>query len=138
LPVASQVDVDASAVAVGFSLERAIGATVDPLRRNWLFALLLAAGWPGQAALRAWFSRAQALPLDNPDETAYLIAARVLGGGLSADLSGVMPYHATLYRGGYPLLITPVYWFTSSPAAVYHAVLLINAAVSARSPMAWP
>ena len=42
-----------------------------------------------------------------------------------------MPYHATLYRGGYPLLITPVYWFTSSPAAVYHAVLLINAAVSA-------
>ena len=126
LPVASQVDADASAVAVAGRLDRAIGAAVDPLRRNWLFAVLLVVGWLGQAGLRAWFSRAQAVPLDNPDETAYLIAARVLGGGPAADFSG-----GTLYRGGYPLLITPVYWFTSSPAAVYHAVLLINAAVSA-------
>jgi hypothetical protein len=128
LPVASQIDADASTVAVGSRLDR---ATAGPLRRNWLFALLLVAGWLGQAGLRAWFSRAQVVPLDNPDETAYLIAARVLAGGPAADFSGVMLYHATLYRGGYPLLITPVYWFTSSPAAVYHAVLLINAAVSA-------
>jgi hypothetical protein len=132
LPVASQIDPDDSAVAVESRLDRVIGGTVDPLRRNWLFALLLVVGWLGQAGLRAWFSRAQVVPLDNPDETAYLIAARVLGGGgPPADLSGVTAYHATLYRGGYPLLITPVYWFTSSPAAVYHAVLLINAAVSA-------
>jgi hypothetical protein len=130
LPVASQVDADVSAVAVGSRLDRAVEASIDPLRRNWLFALLLA-GWLGQAGLRVWFSRAQVVPLDNPDETAYLIAARVLGGGPAADFSGATLYHATLYRGGYPLLITPVYWFTSSPAAVYHAVLLINAAVSA-------
>ena len=126
LPVASRIDADASAVAVGARLDRAIGATVDPRRRNWLFPLLLVVGWLGQAGLRAWFSRAQAVPLDNPDETAYLIAARFLGGGPAADFSG-----STLYRGGYPLLITPVYWFTSSPAAVYRIVLLINAAVSA-------
>ena len=126
LPAASQIDADASAVAAESRLDRAIGATVDPLRRNWLFALLLVAGWLCQAGLRAWFSRAQAVPLDNPDETAYLIAARVLAGGPAAPFSG-----NTLYQGGYPLLITPVYWFTSSPAAVYHAVLLINAAVSA-------
>jgi hypothetical protein len=126
VPVASQIDADASAVAVGSRLDRAIGAAVDPLRRNWLFALLLVVGWLGQAGLRAWFSRAQPVPLDNPDETVYLVAARFLGGGPAADFSG-----GTLYRGGYPLLITPVYWFTSSPAAVYHAVLLINAAVSA-------
>jgi hypothetical protein len=84
------------------------------------------AGWLFQAALRAWLSRTQAVPLDNPDETAYLVAARFLAGGPAADFSG-----ATLYRGGYPLLITPVFWFTSSPAAAYHAALLINAAVSA-------
>jgi hypothetical protein len=126
LPAASRIDADRSAVAVGSRLDRATGATVDPPRRNWLFTLLLVVGWLGQAGLRAWFSRAQALPLDNPDETAYLIAARFLGGGPAADFSG-----NTLYQGGYPLLITPVYWFTSSPAAVYHAVLLINAAVSA-------
>ncbi len=132
LPTASQIDADASAVAVGSRLDRPIEATVDPQRsRNWLFALLLAVGWLAQAGLRAWFSRAQVVPLDNPDETAYLIAARVLAGGPAADFSGVTLYHSTLYQGGYPLLITPVYWFTSSPAAVYHAVLLINAAVSA-------
>jgi hypothetical protein len=126
LPAANQMDTDASVVAVRPGLDRAIGAAADPLRRNRLLVLLLVAGWLVQAGLRAWFSRAQAVPLDNPDETAYLIAARVLGGGPAADFSG-----DTLYRGGYSLLITPVYWFTSSPSAVYHAVLLINAAISA-------
>jgi len=126
LPVASQIDPDDSAVPVESRLDLVIGGTVDPLRRNWLFALLLVVGWLGQAGLRAWFSRAQVVPLDDPDETAYLIAARVLAGGPAANFSG-----ATLYQGGYPLLITPAYWFASSPAAVYHAVLLINAAVSA-------
>ena len=58
-------------------------------------------------ALRVWFSRAQTVPLANPDESAYLIAARVLAGGPTADFS-----YSTLYQGGYPLLITPVFWFT--------------------------
>ena len=93
-------------------------------RRRWV--ILLVAGWLCQAGLRAWFSRMQVMPLANPDETAYLITARVLAGGPGADLSG-----STLYPGGYPLLITPVYWFTSNPATVYHAVLMINAAISA-------
>jgi hypothetical protein len=92
--------------------------------RRW--ALLLAAGWLVQAGLRAWFSREQAIPLANPDETAYLIAARVLAGGVGANFSG-----STLYQGGYPLLITPVYWFTSNPVTVYHAVLIVNAMISA-------
>ena len=92
--------------------------------RRWV--LLLVAGWVCQAGLRAWFGRMQVMPLANPDETAYLIAARVLAGGPGADLSG-----STLYPGGYPLLITPVYWFTSNPATVYHAVVMINAAISA-------
>ncbi|MGH3199331.1 MAG: hypothetical protein ACRDNT_26180 [Streptosporangiaceae bacterium] len=126
LPAAGRIDAGAGAVAAGSGPGRAGGAAVDPLRGNWLFALLLVAGWLGQAGLRAWFSRGQAVPLDNPDETAYLVAARFLAGGPAADFSG-----GTLYRGGYPLVITPVYWFTSSPAAVYHAVLLVNAAVSA-------
>ena len=92
--------------------------------RRW--ALLLVAGWLVQAGLRAWLSHAQAVPLANPDETGYLIAARLLAGGPGADLSG-----STLYQGGYPLLITPVYWFTSNPVTVYHAVMMINAVISA-------
>jgi hypothetical protein len=132
LPAASQIEANGSAVADGSRLDWSLGAVVGPRRgRTWLVALLLVAGWLVQAGLRAWFSRAQVVPLDNPDETAYLIAARVLAGGPAADFSGATLYHSTLYQGGYPLLITPVYWFTSSPAAVYHAVLLINAVVSA-------
>ena len=100
------------------------GARASAREPRWV--LLLVAGWLCQAGLRAWFGRMQVMPLANPDETAYLIAARVLAGGPGADLSG-----STLYPGGYPLLITPVYWFTSNPATVYHAVLMINAAISA-------
>ena len=100
-------------------------------RRRWV--LLLIAGWLCQAGLRVWFSRMQTVPLANPDESAYLIAARVLAGGPATDFSD-----STLYQGGYPLLITPVYWFTSNPVAVYRAVLMINAAVSATlMPLAW-
>jgi hypothetical protein len=92
----------------------------------WRWGLLLGFGWLLQAGLRVWFSRGQATPLANPDETAYLIAARVLAGGPGVDFSG-----STLYQGGYPLLITPVYWFTKNPVSVYHAVLAVNAAISA-------
>jgi hypothetical protein len=94
-------------------------------RRRWV--LLLVAGWLVQAGLRAWLSRAQMVPLATPDESAYLIAARVLSGGVTADFS-----YSTLYPAGYPLLITPVFWFTHNPVTVYHAVLFgINAPLSA-------
>jgi hypothetical protein len=93
--------------------------------RRWV--LLVAAGWLVQAGLRAWLSRAQMVPLATPDESAYLIAARVISGGVTADFS-----YSTLYPAGYPLLITPVFWFTHNPVTVYHAVLLgINAPLSA-------
>jgi hypothetical protein len=92
--------------------------------RRW--ALLVAVGWLVQAGLRVWFSRGQSVPLANPDESAYLIAARVLAGGPATDFSS-----STLYQGGYPLLITPVYWFTSNAVDVYRAVLAINAVISA-------
>ena len=104
----------------------AVEARPGQRRASWRWVVLLVAGWLCQAGLRAWFGRMQVMPLANPDETAYLIAARVLAGGPDADLSG-----STLYPGGYPLLITPAYWFTSNPATVYHAVLMINAAISA-------
>jgi hypothetical protein len=94
-------------------------------RLRWV--LLLVAGWLVQAGLRAWLSRAQMVPLATPDESAYLIAARVMSGGVTANFS-----YSTLYPAGYPLLITPVFWFTHNPVTVYRAVLLgINAPLSA-------
>lgn len=92
--------------------------------RRWMF--LLVAGWLVQAALRAWFSRMQVVPLANPDEAAYLEAARLLAGGTANNFS-----HGTLYQGGYPLLLTPVFWFTSNSVIVYHAVMVINALAGA-------
>ena len=83
-------------------------------------------GWLVEFGLRVWFSRGQSVPLANPDESAYLIAGRVLAGGPATDFS-----YSTLYQAGYPLLIAPVYWFTSNTVTVYHAVLVINAAISA-------
>ena len=68
----------------------------------------------------------QTVPLSTPDEEAYLIAARVLAGGVPANFS-----YSTLYPAGYPLLIVPVYWFTHNPVTVYRAALMINAAISA-------
>ncbi len=89
--------------------------------------MLLVVGWAEQAGLRAWLSRGQVVPLATPDESAYLIAARVLvNGGVPANFS-----YSTLYPAGYPLLITPVFWFTRDPVTAYRAVLMINALLSA-------
>jgi hypothetical protein len=93
-------------------------------KRHWAFLLL--AGWLFQAGFRAWLARGQSVPLSNPDESAYLIAARVLAGGPGANLT-----HSTLYPAGYPLLISPVFWFTQNPLTAYHAVLIVDALISA-------
>ncbi|WP_067469214.1 hypothetical protein [Actinomadura macra] len=87
---------------------------------------LLAAGVLAQAAVRLWFARARTAPAANPDETGYLVAARWLAGGPGGDLSG-----NTFYQGGYPLLLTPAYWFSHDPATVYTTVMVINAVLGA-------
>jgi len=50
----------------------------------------------------------------------------VLSHGLPADMSGW-----PLYRGGYPLLVTPVYWLTHDPKSIYRGVLVVNAVLNA-------
>jgi hypothetical protein len=114
------------ALSVDAGTAQQLGGLAAARRAARRWALLVAAGWLLQVGLRVWFSRAQSVPLANPDESAYLIAARVLAGGPATDFS-----YSTLYQGGYPLLIAPVYWFTSNAVAVYHAVLAINAVISA-------
>jgi hypothetical protein len=125
LDLADHADLAATSTSTPTAAARA--ARPEPAARGRRWALLLAAGWLVQAGLRAWLSRAQMVPLATPDESAYLIAARVFAGGVPADFS-----YSTLYPAGYPLLLTPVFWFTSNPVTVYHAVLLgINAPLSA-------
>ena len=91
------------------------------------WALWLTLGYLGQVALRLYLSRMQIVPLANPDEAGYMVAARVLAGaGAPSDFS-----FGTLYQGGYPLLLVPIYWFTSNSVTVYHATLAVNAVVNA-------
>jgi hypothetical protein len=90
-------------------------------------ALALVLGYLAQAAFRIWLSRHQVVPLANPDESAYLVEARVLAhAGAPSNFS-----YGTLYQGGYPLLLVPVYWFTSDSVTVYHATMVVNAVVNA-------
>ena len=87
--------------------------------------LLLAAGWTFQVLFRLFLAWRETLPRLTPDETGYLLAARVLTGGTGADLSGF-----SFYQVGYSLLITPAYWLAHDPHTVYRIVVVINALVS--------
>ncbi|TYB46465.1 hypothetical protein [Actinomadura chibensis] len=91
-------------------------------RWTWLFVL----GWLAQVAVRLWLGSGQAVPVATPDESGYLFAARVLTGGPDADMS-----YGTVYRGGYPLLLTPAFWLTDDPVSVYRFALVVNALLSA-------
>ncbi len=65
-------------------------------------------------------------PVYLADEVGYLTNARVLGGGLGADL-----LHTSYFRGGYSLLLTPVLALAGDPAAEYRLVLVVNALLAA-------
>ncbi|MFI0410143.1 hypothetical protein [Actinomadura sp. 3N508] len=94
-----------------------------PSRRwAWLFVL----GWAAQVAVRLVLASGQTVPVATPDESGYLFAARVLTGGADADMSS-----GTVYRGGYPLLLTPAFWFGDDPVGIYRGALVINALISA-------
>ncbi|WP_214410432.1 hypothetical protein [Sphaerisporangium fuscum] len=91
-------------------------------RLRWV----LAAGWIAHVLLRLWLARWRTGPVANPDEVGYLVAARWLAGGPGADLSG-----STFYQGGYPLVLTPIFWFVHDPALAYRLVVAVNALIGA-------
>jgi hypothetical protein len=88
--------------------------------------LLLLAGWVVQVAVRIIFAWSHQFPVLIPDETGYLLAARLISGGEPSDLSW-----RPLYRGGYSLLIAPAYWLSDDPLTIYRIVLVINALLGA-------
>ncbi|WP_424532160.1 hypothetical protein ACOZ38_18550 [Sphaerisporangium viridialbum] len=87
---------------------------------------MLAAGWLAHLLLRVWLARWRTGPVANPDEVGYLAAARWLAGGATTDMSG-----GTLYQGGYPLLLAPVFWLVHDPALAYRLVVAVGAVVGA-------
>jgi len=101
--------------------------TVPARRRRWLVPGLVALGWLVNVGWRLWL----AVPLDKPvvlgDESRYMIFARVLAGGPG----GYGGDTEATRRVGYALLISPTYWFSSDPFAVYRLVQALNAVVNA-------
>jgi len=77
-------------------------------------------------AFRLGLSLVRAGPLVFADELGYLSNARVLTGGLPAQLS-----LAPFYHGGYSLLISPLFLLGAGPQVTYHLVLALNAALAA-------
>lgn len=107
-------------------LARPEPSTPDGRRR---LALLLVLGTAMQAGWRILLCRAVPYALVQPDEHGYLIAARVFAGGPGGRSPGENPL---LRRVGYPLLISPAYWFDADhPFQVFRHVQVINAVLSA-------
>lgn len=95
-------------------------------RHDAFWPALLVAGWLVQVAVRLLLAARQTAPVLIPDESGYLLGARVLAGGAAGDLSG-----RTFSPAGYSLLTAPAFWFSDDAVTVYHLVLGMNALVGA-------
>ncbi|UWZ39832.1 hypothetical protein Drose_17395 [Dactylosporangium roseum] len=104
-------------------------ASETPGRRlsgRWIVVAVVV-GYLLQVGWRVWLSRHLDVPAAHADEDGYLVAARVLAG----DAGGQTTDNETFRRMGYPMLISPVYWFTQDAFTVYRSVLVINAVLNA-------
>jgi hypothetical protein len=77
-------------------------------------------------AARLALSAARSGPVIMADEAGFLFNARVLAGGMAAEM-GSSPF----YRGGYSLIVAPVLALDLEPVATYHGVLVVNAVLAA-------
>ena len=87
---------------------------------------LLVGGTIVLLAIRLALSLARSGPVVMADEAGYLMHARVLAGGMPAEM-GSSPF----YRGGYSLLLAPVVALVDDPVGAYHGVLVLNALLAA-------
>ncbi|MCW2901475.1 MAG: hypothetical protein JWO67_3740 [Streptosporangiaceae bacterium] len=94
-------------------------------RTPWL-AIALVVGFLLNVAWRLWLVRDIHVPAAHADEDGYLLAARALAGGPG----GYSTENTAFRRVGYPLLLSPIYWFTSDAFQVYRGAQLINALIN--------
>ena len=101
-------------------------ATGRQFSGRWVVIAVIA-GYLLQVGWRVWLSRHLNVPAAHADEDGYLVAARVLAGGPGGETTD----NETFRRMGYPMIISPVYWFTQDAFTVYRSVLVINAVLNA-------
>jgi hypothetical protein len=103
-----------------------VSAPASDRWRWWVLAALVL-GFALQVAWRLWLARTVTTPVAHADEDRYLLSARVLAGGPG----GLGNDTAAFRRMGYPLLLAPIYQFTSDAFKVYHAAQAVGAVVNA-------
>src|SRR5262245_51361489 len=104
-------------------------ASATPSRsraRTWVLVAIVV-GYLLHVGWRIYLSRNMITPAAHADEDGYLIAARALTGGPG----GITTENEAFRRMGYPMLISPVYWFTTDAFNVYRGVLILNAFLNA-------
>jgi len=94
-------------------------------RRREVVATLVA-GAVLHFMVRVWISLPRTGPVVIADEIGYLLNARFISGGAAGDLATT-----TFYRGGYSLLIAPLFLLDMGPVRLYISILALNAAVAA-------
>ncbi|MET7396175.1 hypothetical protein ABZS66_22100 [Dactylosporangium sp. NPDC005572] len=104
----------------------AAATTGRHLSARWVVIAVIV-GYLVQVGWRIWLSRNLYVPAAHADEDGYLVAARALAGGAGGETTD----NETFRRMGYPMLISPVYWFTQDTFTVYRSVLVINAVLNA-------
>ena len=102
---------------------------VKPAKAWWRFALpaLLVLGLLAHIAWRLWLIRYVPTVVAHADEDRYLLSARALAGGPG----GFGNDTAAFRRLGYPLLLTPIYWYMQDPFKVHHVAQIIGAVINA-------
>ncbi len=95
-------------------------------RRRWLVAVLIV-GFAVHVLWRLFLVRDLIAPAAHADEDGYLLAARALAGGAG----GYSTENMLFRRAGYPLLLAPIYWFTSDAFQVYRSAQVVNAVINA-------
>lgn len=106
-------------------------ADVGSVRREVWTVLLV--GTALHFLVRLWLALPRTGPVVIADEIGYLLNARSISGGPAGDLATT-----TFYRGGYSLLIAPLFEFGLDPVHLYRGVLGVNALLGAAVfPLMW-
>jgi hypothetical protein len=107
-------------------IERRAAWLRRPDRETTVLLVMLGVAFLVNVVWRLWLVRDVTALTVRTDEDNYLVAARVLSGGPG----GISSENSLFRKIGYPLLLAPVYWFTSDPLTAYKGVLGINAVLN--------
>ncbi len=122
----NRAESDSMATPIDTALSETPAPPARGRRAYWLLAAIIA-GYLIHVGWRIVLARHLYTPGAHADEDGYLLAARALVGGPGGSTMD----NSAFRRVGYPMLISPVYWFSQDPFVVYRSVLVLNSLFNA-------